>query len=160
MTPSTRKRVKIAFSIALLFGASIQFVRPARTNPPATPGASIQAQVEVPPEVAKLLDRSCRDCHSNETQWPWYTNVAPVSWWVIDHVDHGRSHFKYSECQNYLPDERDNLLKQMCELTRKQEMPLPSYLRMHDAKLNEQDVRALCAFTDGARKALSARRRD
>lgn len=86
--------------------------------------------------------------------------MAPVSWWVIDHVDHGRSHFNYSDWQKYRPDKRDNLLKQMCELTRKQEMPLSSYLRMHDAKLTEQDVRALCAFTEAARKAASARRRD
>ena len=148
-----RKRLKIGLSLAVVLVVAIQFIRPARTNPTAAPGASLQAQVAVPPEVATLLDRSCRDCHSNQTRWPWYTNVAPVSWWVIDHVDHGRTHFNYSDWQKYRPDERDNLLKQMCELTRKGEMPLASYLRMHDAKPTEEALRQLCTFTDATRRA-------
>ena len=80
--------------------------------------------------------------------------MAPVSWWVIDHVNHGRSHFNYSEWGKYRQDERENILKQACELTGKGEMPLPSYLRMHDAKLTEQDIRALCAFTEVVRGAM------
>ena len=64
---------------------------------------------------ALILDRACRDCHSNETRWPWYSNVAPVSWFVIDHVNHGRSHFNYSAWARYSAREKVELLKAMAE---------------------------------------------
>ena len=71
----------------------IQFIRPARTNPAIDPTRTLAATTELPHETAVVLERACRDCHSNDTRWPWYSNVAPISWFVIDHVNHGRSHF-------------------------------------------------------------------
>jgi hypothetical protein len=125
---------------------AIQFVRPARTNPSSDPSGALAARVQLPAEVAAVLDRSCRDCHSNDTRWPWYTNVAPVSWWVIDHVNHGRSHFNFSEWGKYDAEEQQKLLKQSCELTRKGEMPLPSYLWMHKAAMAAKEIDELCTF--------------
>jgi hypothetical protein len=107
----------------------------------------------MPAEVSAILDRSCRDCHSNDTRWPWYSNVAPVSWWVIDHVDHARSHFNFSEWARYNSREQQRLLEQACELVSKGAMPLPSYLWMHDAEMSPRDVRTLCAFTQGRQKS-------
>ena len=142
-----KPRLKYGLVTLIVVGAAIQFVRPSRTNPATDPQATLQARVQVPTPVAAILDRSCRDCHSNDTRWPWYTNVAPVSWWVIDHVNHGRSHFNYSEWATYPPDEAAKLLKGTCELAQKGEMPLPSYLPMHrGARLSPQDVAALCAW--------------
>ena len=136
-------------ALPILVGAiGIQFVRPAKTNPPTDAKRSLSTQVEVPRDVAAVLDRACRDCHSNETTWPWYSNVAPVSWFVIDHVDHGRSHFNYSDWAKYEPREAVDLLKATCELARKGEMPLPSYLWMHgDARLAPAYVEKICAWT-------------
>ena len=132
----------------VVVGAGIQVVRPARTNPATDPAATLHARVEVPAPVAAILDRGCRDCHSNETRWPWYSNVAPVSWWVIDHVNHGRSHFNYSQWARYPPAEIAKLLEGTCEMTKKGEMPLPSYLLMHrQARLAPPDVATLCAWT-------------
>ena len=129
--------------VAVVFVAlAIQFIRPERTSPASDPSAALTARVEVPADVKAILDRSCRDCHSNETRWPWYSNVAPVSWWVIDHVNHGRSHFNFSEWAKYNSEEQRNLLKQSCELTRKGAMPLPSYLRMHAAAMSAQEVQS------------------
>ena len=82
--------------LACLFVVA-QFSRPARTNPAADQSLALQAHVQVSPQVASIIDRSCADCHSNKTRWPWYSNVAPVSWFVIDHVDHGRSHLNFSD---------------------------------------------------------------
>ncbi len=138
----TRTLAALAF-VAL----AIQVVRPARTNPSSDAPAALAAQIAMPAEVAAILERSCRDCHSNGTRWPWYSNVAPVSWWVIDHVNHGRSHFNYSEWSKYDASEKRNLLKQACALTRKGEMPLPSYLRMHDAAMTSTDIEILCGWT-------------
>ena len=137
----------LAIAIALVLVA-IQFVRPARTNPKTNPEATLAARVRVPANVGAVLDRSCRDCHSNETRWPWYSQVAPVSWFVIDHVDHGRSHFNYSNWARYSTDDAAKLLKESCELARKGAMPMPSYLWMHaNARLTPADVDTLCAWT-------------
>ena len=145
-----RRTIKFPLSGIFALLAAIQFVRPARTNPPSDPSVTLHAQVTVPPAVASILERSCRDCHSNNTKWPWYSNVAPVSWWVIDHVNHGRSHFNFSQWAKYNAEEQRTLLTRSCELSKKGDMPLPSYLRMHDAAMSAADVAALCAFTENA----------
>jgi hypothetical protein len=87
------------WTVAALFLVLLaaQFVRPARTNPRTDPSRTLAAVHPMPAAVASAFDRACRDCHSNETRWPWYSHVAPVSWFVIDHVNHGRSHFNSSD---------------------------------------------------------------
>jgi hypothetical protein len=143
------KRLSRSAVLAAAFlGAGIQFVRPARTNPPATAADTLAAHLPVPPEVQRILDRACRDCHSNETRWPWYSQVAPVSWWVIEHVNHGRSHFNYSQWGHYDRPRRGSLLDQTCALAKGGDMPLGSYLLMHtSARLSAQDVDVLCRWT-------------
>lgn len=74
-----------------------QFIRPARTNPVSAPGHALEDVVAVPPAVEAVLTRSCGDCHSDRTRWPWYSQVAPVSWFVINHVQEGRRHMNLSE---------------------------------------------------------------
>jgi hypothetical protein len=142
--------VLILFLVAFI---GIQFVRPARTNPPVRPADSLQAKT--PPEVKALLDRSCRDCHSNETRWPWYSNVAPASWLVASDVVKGRDMFNFSEWTSYSSDDQDKFLGAMCKLTQRGRMPLPQYLLIHrDAKLSAADVTALCAWSDKMRDTL------
>jgi hypothetical protein len=125
-----------------------QFVRPARTNPVAGPARSLLQIRPIPAHVASALDRACRDCHSNDTRWPWYSQVAPVSWFVIDHVNHGRSHFNYSDWSRYDAEESRRLLAAVCRLTREEEMPLSSYTWMHrQARLSAADIEAICNWT-------------
>ena len=146
-----RTLVKYVGLAVVVVGVGIQFVRPARTNPPSDPGATLHARVQVPGDVAAILDRACRDCHSNETKWPWYSQVAPVSWFVIDHVNHGRSHFNYSQWAKYTSEEAATLFKGTCELTSKGAMPMASYLWMHrDASLSPADVDTLCRWSQAA----------
>lgn len=141
-----RQAVKLLLVVLAILCAGIQFVRPARTNPPIDPALALDAR-HVPSDVAEILDRSCRDCHSNETRWPWYSNLAPASWLVIDHVNHGRSHFNYSGWERYTLEERASLVEGSCELARAGSMPMPSYLLMHrSARLAPSDVQALCAW--------------
>jgi hypothetical protein len=130
-----------------------QAFRPDRSNPPSAPGASLLAKA--PPEVGAILDRSCRDCHSNETRWPWYTNVSPTSWMVADHVHQGREHFNYSEWTSIDEDDQDKLLGGICTLAQRGRMPLPSYLLIHrDAKLSPADVQTLCGWSEKMRDML------
>ena len=142
----------IAFVVV---GISSQFIRPARTNPRTDPSATMGARMSVPTDISAILARGCRDCHSNETRWPWYTNVSPVSWLVANHVHHAREHFNYSEWTSIDEDERDKLLGGVCSLSERGRMPLPSYLLMHrGANLSPAVVRTLCAWSEKMRDML------
>jgi heme-binding protein len=145
MTP----KVLLAGVVVIVSGAGlIQFMGPETTNPATDPARTLQARVSVPADTDAILQRACRDCHSHDTRWPWYSHVAPVSWFVIDHVNHGRRHFNYSDWATYDADDTARLLKNTCELARKGAMPLPSYLRLHDdAVLSAADVDTLCRWS-------------
>jgi len=139
--------------VVLVGFIAAQGFRPERSNPRSAPGASLMAKAT--PAVAAILDRACRDCHSNDTRWPWYTNVSPTSWFVVNHVNHGREHFNYSEWTAIDEDEQDSLLGGMCSLAERGRMPLPSYLLIHrDAKLSPAEVKTLCAWTEKMRDML------
>ena len=138
-----------------------QFFGPAKTNPASDATQSIESRLQVTPQVASILDRSCNDCHSNKTRWPWYSNVAPVSWFVIGHVNEGRENVNLSEWAKYTPRDVDALLRQMCREVRAGVMPLSSYTPLHPgSKLSAEDVKTLCEWTDAERARLAARQKD
>lgn len=142
----------LALALALL-GA--QFIRPARTNPASDPALSIYTQMEVPAQVRAILERSCRDCHTNDTRWPWYSHVAPASWLVVDDVNHARRHLNFSEWGRMSRSDARDALEEICEVAEKGEMPLPSYLLLHrEARLSPADVETLCAWSEAARRQL------
>jgi Haem-binding domain len=146
----------IAVAIAtFLIGA--QFVHPDRQNPPVDASRTLEARVEVPREVSDILSRACADCHSNQTSWPWYSNVAPVSWYVADHVNHGRKHLNFSTWASYERNEAEEMLDSICREVKKGMMPLKSYTRLHpEAKLNAADVKTLCDWSDTAISRLAS----
>lgn len=149
--------VKWTLIVVAVGFVAIQFVRPARTNPAIDPARTIEANSQMTPEVASILDRSCRDCHSNKTVWPWYTNVAPVSWWLADHVNEGRHDLNFSDWASLAPDRRDRKLRQICDEVEDGMMPLSSYLPMHPAaKLSDQDKKTICDWTNAERQRLAA----
>ena len=130
---------------------AIQLIRPVRSNPSTDPSRTIAASVTVPPPALAVLERSCRDCHSNDTRWPWYSNIAPMSWMVIDHVNSGRRHFNYSDWAGYPPDKSRKVLHDICEETKQGSMPVGSYTLLHrEARLTDPDVQTLCAWTTAA----------
>jgi cytochrome c551/c552 len=134
----------------------IQFIRPARTNPPVDESQTIFARTQMTPQVAAILERSCRDCHSNKTVWPWYTNVAPISWWLTNHVNEGRQNLNLSEWGTLDRDRQDRKLRQICDEVSDGVMPLSSYLPMHpQARLSDQDKKTLCDWTETERARLS-----
>ena len=143
--------------ISLLFVA-IQFKRPARTNPPVDESQTIYARTQITPQVKQIIDRSCSDCHSNKTVWPWYTNVAPVSWFIADHVAMGRQDLNFSEWGKYDQRRQEKKLQEMCDLVTDGQMPLSSYTPLHaGSKPSQEDVKALCAWTANERARLGVR---
>ncbi len=125
----------------------IQVVRPDQTNPPVT------GDIEAPPEVMSLLKRSCYDCHSFETRWPWYAQVVPVSWLVTKDVNDGRKHLNFSVWQGYEEGRKLKKFKEIAEEVADGEMPLDIYLPLHpEAKLTPAETTLLVEWArrDGA----------
>jgi hypothetical protein len=122
----------------LLVAVGIQFVPVDRTNPP------VRTDVAAPAEVASILRRACYDCHSNETSWPWYSHVAPASWFVARHVRHGRGDLNFSEWPLFDMEAEAEAFKDIEAQVEKGEMPLPSYTWIHrDAALGAEDRETL-----------------
>ena len=145
--------------IVVLFGL-MQLARPERTNPPVNPSLTLAAHVAVPPPVSAILDRSCRDCHSHQTTWPWYSRVAPASWLVVHDVNEGRDHLNFSTWATQGDADRRESLADICKEVRRGDMPVKPYLLLHgEAALTAADVDTLCAWTDAARASLRAPKR-
>ena len=146
----------IVVVVACLFVVA-QFSRPARTNPAVDQSLSLESRVQVSPLVSAIIDRSCSDCHSNKTRWPWYSNVAPVSWFVIDHVNEGRQNLNFSEWGRYTKRDTDGLLKQICQEVKAGAMPLSSYTPLHPgSKLSAEDKKILCDWANAERQRINA----
>lgn len=104
------------------------------TNPP-----TVSEPNWVSPEARALVKQSCFQCHSNETEWPWYSNIAPASWLVAMDVKEGREQFNFSDWQNH-PGEVD----EMAEEIQDGGMPPIQYWMFHpEAKLNDQQKQDL-----------------
>jgi Haem-binding domain len=146
---SPMKRIfKIVLIVFVLAFAAIQFVRPDRTNPPVVQAQTLDATTDVPPDIKMILGRSCSDCHSNQTLYPWYSNVSPFSWFLADHIRDGRKELNFSEWSTYAPRKKAKKLDELCEQVSSGEMPLPSYLWIHrDAKLTASESQALCDWS-------------
>lgn len=145
----------IAIILIVVF-LGIQFIRPARTNPPVDESQTIFARAQMTPQASAILERSCSDCHSNKTVWPWYSNVAPISWLISDDVNEGRQALNLSEWGKLAQDRQDRKLRQICDEVSDGVMPLSYYLPMHPhARLSAEDKKTLCDWTDAERARLS-----
>ena len=117
---------------------------------------TIAAQAVFTPPVSRLVTTACFDCHSNETRWPWYSYVAPVSWLVADDVASGRRHLNFSEWGKYPKSKRVLKLGQIYEQVSKGEMPIQQYLYIHsDARLTAADRDSITDWTERERDKLT-----
>jgi cytochrome c551/c552 len=137
----------IIFWLVGIFVA-IQVIPVPRTNPVADPAAALRATRPAGDAAVAILDRSCRDCHTNDTVYPWYSRVAPASWLLYRDVSGGRRHMNLSEFSAYDATQKAKRLKDVCEEVTDGDMPPWFYLPMHpDAKLRPGDVETLCALS-------------
>ena len=135
----------------------LQFTTPAHTNPPSDEMQGLQKSTTVPSGVLALFERSCYDCHSNTTDWRWYTYVAPVSWYTVGHVNTGRAKLNFSLWGTYSAHKKDNRLEGICDQCQRGEMPLPSYALIHpQVKLSPDDVSMICAWASTERSRLAS----
>lgn len=135
--------------LAILFIAFIiiQFFPIDKTNPPVNKEMDFLTVKNTPAGTAQLIKSSCYDCHSNESTYPWYSNIAPASWFLKYHIDEGRSHLNFSVWATYEPKRQLKKLDESVEMIDNSEMPLESYLLMHpEAKLTPAQRTELSAY--------------
>jgi hypothetical protein len=131
-----------ALAVAFLL---IQFRTVERDNPP------VEETIDAPPEVLALLQRSCFDCHSHQSDWPWYSRIAPASWVVAEDVQHAREHLNFSTWNRYDPDERADLYEEIAEEVAEEAMPLPLYLFGHPgARPSDAERARIVAWAEAA----------
>ena len=136
--------------------AAAQFVRPSHVNPPIDSGRTIQAHAA--PELGSVLDRSCRDCHSNATVWPRAASVAPLSWLMSSAVTKGRRAVNFSEWAGYPPDVQRTLLTASCQAATAGKMPGLYTLVRPETRLSKQAVETICAAANQANANVAAHR--
>ena len=126
------KRTRIILIALAAIFVIIQLIPVERANPP------VVSDLEAPPPVKDVLKRACYDCHSNETKWPWYSYVAPVSWLIAHHVEEGREHLNFSTWGQMGAERRRHKAHEIREEVEAGKMPLPIYLFAHpDAALDD-----------------------
>jgi hypothetical protein len=141
----SRRLKQVAVAFVVLFAAA-QLIRPERANPPIDASRTIQARVGTANGLGAVLGRACGQCHSNATVWPWYTNIAPVSWLMAVGVKQGRLAVNYSEWAAYPPERQRELLDKSCQAASSGEMPGSAYtLLFPGTRLSPQDVETICA---------------
>jgi hypothetical protein len=136
----TKRNLRIAFLVVF---ALIQFVVIDKSPIEINPEADFLMIEQAPKEVAELMQASCYDCHSNLTTYPWYSNIAPVSWWLKGHIDNGRGKLNFSEWDNYTREQGDTLKVKSADMIEKKWMPILTYKIIHKESRLSDEQRAL-----------------
>jgi hypothetical protein len=146
---------KILITLLVLFIA-IQFIRPKANNGTALQSSDYTHYVSVSPAIHQLLEKSCYDCHSNHTDYPWYSYINPVGLWLNHHIEEGKRELNFSDFSKYDKKKMAHKLEEVAEQVEKGKMPLKSYTLIHtDAKLNEQECNAIIQWAKDEQARLS-----
>lgn len=148
------KIIKKIAVVLLVILVVLQFIRPDKNLAEGDVIADFRAETQLPKNIENTLERACFDCHSNRTQYPWYAEIAPVSYWIAGHVNEGKEHLSFSDWATYTAKRKDHKLEELAEEVQEKHMPLESYLWIHDeAKLSEADITAIVNWANQARSA-------
>ncbi len=149
------RRLLILLLIAFVV---IQFFRPKKNISEGPQPNNIALLYPVPDHVKSILAKACNDCHSNNTRYPWYNNVQPVTWWLNDHMEEGKKELNFDEFATYRPRRQYKKLEEVNEQLKKGEMPLDSYTWIHkDAKLTDDERSAIAEWVESTRSAMEAK---
>lgn len=126
---------------------AIQFIPVERNVSTVPPGQSFERTEKVPANVAAILKVSCYDCHSNNTRYPWYSELQPGAWFMAQHIKKGRDELNFDEFNNYSKRRKKAKIKSVISQIEKEEMPLRSYRMMHgNARLSADEKKELLDF--------------
>jgi len=145
-----RRWLKITLIVLAVLFVVIQFIPIAHTNPP------VKADIAAPPDVKAVLRKGCYDCHSNQTVWPWYVHLAPVSWLLWNDVNGGRGKMNFSEWGTYPPDTQAKLMRKSWHEVSGGDMPPWYYRMMHPpSRLSDAEKATLQRWSATAASANS-----
>jgi hypothetical protein len=151
-----KRILKWGFLALMVAFAAIQLARPARTNPPVI--TDFLKTTAAPPDVSAMFRAACYDCHSDETRWPWYSRIAPMSWQIAQDVNHGRRHVNLSEWPADKPDLARKKIEDMSDEIDDGDMPLGKYTLIHkDARLTPQQRHRLTEWLDAQASTLKSK---
>lgn len=136
------RKVGILIIIILIV---MQFIQPTRNRSEKVIGNNDISKVyAMPQDLHQTFVKKCYDCHSNNTNYPWYVNLQPIGWWLAAHVHEGKEHLNFSEFKEYPADEAREILEEIGEVTRDKSMPIEAYTIFHEhAQLNAQDEKQI-----------------
>ena len=117
----------------------------------------ITLKYPVPGDVYNILKRSCYDCHSNTTIYPWYSYIQPVGWWLNHHINEGKQHLNFSEFSAYTTKRANHKLEKIAKAVTEGWMPLDSYLWIHhDAKLSKEEAARIAEWSNNLRDSVNS----
>lgn len=149
------KKIFLFFLLALIV---IQFIHPKKNQTQGVQVNYIGTVYTVPDDVKTILAKACNDCHTNNTSYPWYTNIQPVDWWMNNHVNDGKKELNFDEYTNRNLRFQYHKMEEIAEMVKEGEMPLDSYTWMHkDAKLTEAEKTKLISWADAIRNSMKVR---
>lgn len=138
------KKILLLLLVAFI---GIQFFPIDKSNPPVDQNQDFIMMYKPTAEIASKIKASCYDCHSNESKYPWYSNIQPVGWYLKNHIEDGKKHLNFSVFGTYSPKKQAHKLEESYELIEKGEMPLSSYTLIHkDAVLTAAEQATLIAY--------------
>ena len=139
------------FSILLLLTlVVIQFIKPDKNNDGYQSVALFEKEIVSTKEIAMILKNNCYDCHSDQTNYPWYNNISPINYWLEEHIVDGKKHFNVSAWDAYSARKKDHKLEELVEYVEQGEMPLDSYTWLH-GDLSNQDTQTLLQWAQLSR---------
>lgn len=149
--------LKRLFQLLLLAFIVIQFIRPAKNKATGISANDITTKYAVPQDVKNILQTSCNDCHSNNTNYPWYANVQPLAWWLNDHIKDGKRHLDFSEFASYRIGKQYKKLEEVAGEVNENQMPLESYTFIHEkAKLSDAQKLTITNWVNTLRDSIKA----
>ncbi|MDG3581541.1 MULTISPECIES: heme-binding domain-containing protein [Galbibacter] len=138
-----RKIIFLLFVVLII----MQFFPPAENKSDTTPPTDLILATSPPKEVEAIITNACYDCHSNNTRYPWYANIEPVSYWMAAHIEEGREHLDFSQWELYANKKKAHKLDEMIEAVTEGWMPLKSYTWIHnDAKLTDEQAKTIAEW--------------
>lgn len=141
-----KKLLKIVAIVLFAFGI-IQLIPVDRNNPKVKTSENFVDVFSTSSEVREILKTACYDCHSNETIYPDYAKIAPISWAIKDHINEGREHLNFSVWTTYNQDLKKNMLESSIADLQQNRMPMAGYMVYHpDARLNEAQKKVLINY--------------
>lgn len=150
-----RKKILITLAVLLVI---IQFIHPERNKAAGPQPNALSTHITIPDNIKNLLAKACYDCHSNNTRYPWYSQIQPVHWWMNHHVREGKEQLNFDEYSNRTLRYQYHVMEEITDEIEEGEMPLDSYTWMHrEAKLTDAEKKDLIDWANKVRADMEAK---